>query len=143
MIKLKRFTLIVSALCISSAAVFADLVVIDEGLNNAGINSAIGMSGKAVNFVMGAGDDYKLTSVVLGIGNINAGATPIVRLWSDDGTGAPIGSVLETLSNPGTLVTGANTFTSSGTTLEASRTYWITVENENTTTFEWLGNNAD
>ena len=120
------------------------VTVIDEGLNNSGINSAIGISGKAVNFVMGAGDDYKLTSVVLGIGDTGEGAVPIVRLWSDDGTDAPVGSVLETLSNPVTFETGANTFTSTGTVLQASTTYWIVVENESSdVTFKWPGNNAD
>jgi len=142
MIKLKRFTIIVSALCISSAAVFADLVVIDEGLDNSGLNSTVSdISGKAANFVMGAGDDYSLTSVVLGLANIQAEAVPVVELWSDEGTGTPE-TLLETLTNPGSLAAGANTFTSSGTTLEASKTYWVAVY-ASANKFDWLGNNAD
>jgi hypothetical protein len=150
MIKMKWFMLLLSGLCIFSATAFGDLVVIDEGLNNTGNNSTIkngSNSGKAVNFVMGSGSNYKLTSVVLGLDNISASATPSVALWSDDGTSNPIGSLLETLSNPGTLVTGANTFTSSlGTTLNASTTYWIVVTEDDPdelVTFDWVGGTDD
>jgi hypothetical protein len=135
------FTSLVSfALIFSTTGMVHAAFVIDEGLNNTGTNSAIGFSGKAANFVMGAGDDYQLTSVVLGIGNVNSGAAPIVQLWSDDGSGTPIGDELETLTLSGTFTAdAANTFTSTGTTLSASTTYWIVVTNDNTNTFEWLG----
>lgn len=114
-------------------------IVINEGLDNSGINSPINGDGnKAVNFVMGAGDDYTLTTIVLGLDEV-AGANPRVELWSDDGTSAPIGSRLETLDNPATLVDGANTFTSTvGTTLQASTTYWVVVGHD-AGGFEWLG----
>lgn len=136
-------TLLLTALSLSTAGLVQATIVIDEGLDNSGVDSAIGLFGKAVNFVMGPGDDYNLTSVVLGIGNVNGGADPIVQLWSDDGSGAPIGSLLETLTDPGTFATGVNTFTSSGTTLSASTAYWIVVTNENSNSFEWLGDNTD
>lgn len=123
----------------------ATLSVIDEGLDNSGINSGISNSngsGKAINFVLAAGPDYQLADVVLGLSNVDGSETPIVQLWSDGGTSDTIGSLLETLTNPGTLVNGANTFTSSGTALEAGEAYWIVVTTDGST-FSWLGGNAD
>ena len=131
------------ALILCSTGIVQAAIVIDEGLDNDGLNSAVSdISGKAANFVMAAGDDYTLTSIVLGIGKINTDADPIVELWSDDGTSAPIGTWMETLTNPGTFTAdAANTFTSSGTTLSASTTYWVVVTGENGNTFQWLGGN--
>jgi hypothetical protein len=146
--KFKSFITILGSLLLIAPAAIGSVFVIDEGLNNSGTDSTIvnsGNSAKAVNFVMGAGSDYTLDSIVLGFGEMeDNGEAPIVSLWSDDGTGSPIGSLLETLTNPGTLVNGANTFTSSGTTLAASTTYWVVVRNSepDASEFDWLGDNG-
>jgi hypothetical protein len=133
-----------TVLSLFTAGLVHATIVIDEGLDNSGLDSAISnISGKAANFVMPAGDDFLLTSIILGIGSINSGADPIVQLWSDDGTSAPIGTLVETLTDPGTFTAdAANTFTSSGTTLSASTTYWVVVSNSDSNSFRWLGNNG-
>jgi hypothetical protein len=88
-----------------------------------------GTSGKAVNFIMPAAADYSLDTVVLYLSSVDNNESPLIQIWSHDGTSAPIGSLLETLANPGTLVNGLNTFTSSGLILEAGMTYWVVARN--------------
>jgi hypothetical protein len=142
----KSLHLFLGSLCLLASQAFAAFVI-NEGLDNSGTDSGIRSDGnnsaKAVNFVMGPGSDYTLDSIVLGLDFLGTTGEPIVQLWSDDGTSTPIGSSLETLSNPGTLTgSGTFTFTSSGTTLAAATTYWVVVRNDNVNEFDWLGDNG-
>lgn len=84
-------------------------------------------SGKGVNFIMPAGTDYVLTSIVVGLSGVAGVDDASVELWSDEGGATPIAAQLEILTDPGTLADGLNTFTSSGTTLVGGTTYWVVV----------------
>lgn len=118
-------------------------IIIDEGLDNSGNDSNIGGSsnrGKAINFVMGAGLDYYLTDVVVGFANVNNNEVPIMEIWSNESGPTPLGSLLETLSAPGTLANGNNAFTAAGTTLlESGQTYWVSLRGGNDNELAWLG----
>lgn len=143
---MKSSILALAALAALSGLSQAELLVIDEGLDNTGSTSTVGLSnnsGKAVNFVMAAGPDYTLTTVVLGLAEVADNEAPIIQIWSDEGGTTPLASLLETLGNPATLVNGANTFTSAGLTFQAGTTYWVAVNGGNSNIFTWLGNNAD
>jgi len=125
--------------------------IVFSSIGNTGGTTSIvsgggGNSGKAISFVMPAGSDYNLTSVVLNLDGIaDAGVeTPLITIWSNDTvtTATPIGSLLNTLTLSGTLVDGQNTFTSSGLTLNAGATYWLVVRNSSSGTagneFGWI-----
>ena len=124
----------------------AAITILDEGLNNTGnsstIGSASGSSGKAINFVMPAGQNYTLSQIILGLGDVQNNETPLVQIWSDDGSSAPIGTLLHTLTNPSTLTNGQNTFTSSGFTLTANTPFWVVVRSTSGN-FDWLGKSND
>ncbi len=60
------------------------------------------------------------------MGMTDTGKTTVVKI-KEDNNGVP-GTLVATLTNPGTLTVGLNTFTApTGTMLAASTTYWITV----------------
>ncbi len=134
-----------AVVCLLFVANAPGAIIIDSLDNGGSIPSNMepgDSSGKAIGFTMPAGSDYTLTSVVMDLLWAGAGDDALLQLWSDDGTGAPIGSLLETLSDPATLVSGHNTFTSVGTTLEAGKTYWIVSRGE-AGSFQWSGGNTD
>lgn len=128
--------------------------VVFNSLSNTGGTTSIvsgggGNSGKAISFVMPAGTDYNLTSVVLNLNGIaDAGVeNPLITIWSNDTvtTQTPIGSLLQTLTLSGTLADGNNTFASSGLTLNAGATYWLVVRNSGSGTdseFGWISGTA-
>lgn len=120
----------------------AAITILNEGLNNTGNASNIhnaNDSGKAINFIMPAGSNYTLSHILLGLDQVDNNESPVVQIWSNEATSTPIGVLLHTLTNPGTLVNGANTFTSSGFTLQASTTYWVIVKGANANPFGWVG----
>ena len=112
----------------------ATAIVFDSIGNTSGTASGIAASGKGINFVVPAGPGYVLRSVDLNIGTVGASSTFNVMIWSDDGTGAPIGTLLETLTNPATVAADStNTFVSfSGLTLTGGTTYWLVAQGAGT-----------
>lgn len=135
-------------LALTAGAVFASTttsqaaVILNEGLDNTASPSVVSTtSGKAINFVMGTGTDTQLTTIELGIGTFTGGPTPLVQLWSNQADTTPIGTLLATMTNPGTFTASAvNTFTHTGFTLTLGATYWVVVQNTVASTgFQWLG----
>ena len=133
---------------LTAAAIFASAtasqaaVILNEGLDNTGTPSVVSTnSGKAINFVMGTGTDTLLTTIELGIGTFTGSPAPLVELWSNQADATPIGTLLATMTNPGTFTASAvNTFTHTGYTLTVGATYWVVVRNTVASTgFEWLG----
>jgi hypothetical protein len=117
----------VAAIMMTLGAVRAETIF--NSINNAGTDSGIAISGKGINFTVPAGQDVKLSSVDLSLGSVGSSATVIVSIWSDDGTSAPLGTLLEALTNPATITADSvNTFTSSGLTLTAGATYWLVAQ---------------
>lgn len=134
--------LVLSAVFFFSASLASSAAIAIDSLGNSGTDSTMNINtAKAANFIMPSGVDYVLDSIVINVASTSASSQPFVELWSDDGSAAPIGSLLETLSDPGSFGNGTNTFTSTGTTLTAGSTYWVVV---GTTAgggddFDWLG----
>ena len=88
---------------------------------------------RATAFTTGAGT-YTLPSVALTVGSSHIGTpTPVVQIYRNN-SGTP-GTLVATMTNPGTLVNNAvNVFTApANTTLAASTTYWVTTSNSATT----------
>ena len=85
----------------------------------------------ALSFVTGANaGGFTISEVQALLKGVAVGASTRVRIREDDGNGEPAtGTPLATLTNPATLTANSvNTFTApAGTTLAASRTYWITM----------------
>ena len=101
----------------------ADILVSNTHLGATGGNSS---SFLAQSFETGANlDGYTISEVDIRLGTVSGRSTS-VRIRENDG-GEP-GDLVATLTNPGTLTEDSlNTFTApSGTTLDASTTYWIT-----------------
>ena len=70
---------------------------------------------------------YTITEVQIRLSDLASGTTTIVQIREDDGSKP--GDLVATLTNPATLTSNAlNTFTApTNTTLDASTTYWISV----------------
>ena len=133
---MKISSLIQSLIVAASVGLFAlpaqAVVVLDSLDNTVTVTSNIGTTanaGKAINFIMPLGLDYLLDNVVLDLSSVENNESPLVQIWSNHAGSSPIDSLLETLVNPGTLVNGLNTFTSSGLLLEDGTTYWLVVQN--------------
>ena len=83
---------------------------------------------QAQSFETGANTGgYTITEVQISLRTVTSGNTTLVKIREDD-SGEP-GTLVATLMNPATLTASAlNTFTApANTTLDASKTYWITV----------------
>ena len=111
-----------AAFCIDGTARAAVLV------SNTGETRITGGSSvfRAQSFETGANvGGYTITNVQIRLADMSSGTTSVkIR---EDNSGAP-GDVLETLTNPTLTQDALNTFTApSDTTLEASTTYWISV----------------
>ena len=89
---------------------------------SSGSSSAVG----AQSFVTGANPGgYTISEVQVGFSNVTGKSTS-VRIRENNNSGEP-GALVATLTNPGILTDGLNTFTAPpGTMLVASTTYWIT-----------------
>lgn len=85
-------------------------------------------AGKALNFVTASGDDYSLDTVRLSLSGATTDELNNVNLaiWSDDGTSAPIGTLLSDLSYTGNSTGNIFEFApDSAITLAANTTYWV------------------
>ena len=89
---------------------------------SSGSSSAVG----AQSFVTGANSGgYTISEVQVRLSNVNGKSTS-VRIRENNNSDEP-GALVATLTNPGILTDGLNTFTAPpGTMLVASTTYWIT-----------------
>ena len=89
---------------------------------SSGSSSAVG----AQSFVTGANPGgYTISEVQVGFSNVTGKSTS-VRIRENNNSDEP-GALVATLTNPGILTDGLNTFTAPpGTMLVASTTYWIT-----------------
>ena len=90
---------------------------------------------QAVAFTTGTGT-YTLSSVGIVVGTQGGSSTPAVKIYGD--TGGNPGTLLATMTNPGTLQESAvNSFTApANTTLSASTTYWLVTSNSAATNGE-------
>ena len=93
---------------------------------SSGSSSAVG----AQSFVTGANPGgYTISEVQVRLSNVNGKSTS-VRIRENNNSDEP-GALVATLTNPGILTDGLNTFTAPpGTMLVASTTYWITFNEE-------------
>ncbi|MYA49371.1 MAG: fibronectin type III domain-containing protein, partial [Chloroflexi bacterium] len=72
---------------------------------------------------------YDLTAIDLQFPAVGDGAlaSKLTVTVNEDSGGAP-GAVVDTLTNPGTMTTGANSFTHAGLRLERGTTYWVVLD---------------
>ena len=132
--KLSKTGLVAIAALAASASLSQAVVLISSIGTTDGSATTIGIgvrSGKAMNFVMAAGDDYSFDSARLSLSgatltelnNLNIG------LWSNETGTTPIASELVSLSYAGTSSGNIYDFTpDSSFTLEAETTYWLVLE---------------
>ena len=96
-------------------------------ISNAGQSSSNASAQvRATEFTTGT-DTYTLSSVGIHHG-LQSSVTPQVQIYSD-ASGKP-GTVVATMSNPGSITAGVNVYTApANTTLSASTTYWVVTSN--------------
>ena len=96
-------------------------------ISNAGQSSSNASAQvRATEFTTGT-DTYTLSSVGIYHG-LQSSVTPQVQIYSD-ASGEP-GTVVATMSNPGTIALGVNIYPApANTTLSASTTYWVVTSN--------------
>ena len=86
---------------------------------------------------------YTVTSVGL---DLSLGADHTinftVEIWTNSNSNLP-GSSLVTLTQPASLISGVNEFTTSGITLAANTTYWVVVDSNGGGSAQWEGTASD
>ena len=88
-------------------------------------------------------DGYTVTSVGL---DLSLGADHTINftvgIWTNSNSNLP-GSSLGTLTQPASLISGVNEFTTSGITLAANTTYWVVVDSNGGGSAQWEGTASD
>ena len=88
-------------------------------------------------------DGYTVTSVGL---DLSSGADHTINftvgIWTNSNSNLP-GSSLVTLTQPASLISGVNEFTTSGITLAANTTYWVVVDSNGGGSAQWEGTASD
>ena len=88
-------------------------------------------------------DGYTVTSVGL---DLSSGADHTINftvgIWTNSNSNLP-GSSLGTLTQPASLISGVNEFTTSGITLAANTTYWVVVDSNGGGSVQWEGTASD
>ena len=88
-------------------------------------------------------DGYTVTSVGL---DLSSGADHTINftvgIWTNSNSNLP-GSSLGTLTQPASLISGVNEFTTSGITLAANTTYWVVVDSNGGGSAQWEGTASD
>ena len=88
-------------------------------------------------------DGYTVTSVGL---DLSSGADHTINftvgIWTNSNSNLP-GSSLGTLTQPASLISGVNEFTTSGITLAANTTYWVVVDSNGGGSAQWEGTDSD
>ena len=88
-------------------------------------------------------DGYTVTSVGL---DLSSGADHTINftvgIWTNSNSNLP-GSSLVTLTQPASLISGVNEFTTSGITLAANTTYWVVVDSTGGGSAQWEGTASD
>ena len=86
---------------------------------------------------------YTVTSVGL---DLSSGADHTINftvgIWTNSNSNLP-GSSLVTLTQPASLISGVNEFTTSGITLAANTTYWVVVDSDGGGSTQWEGTASD
>ena len=86
---------------------------------------------------------YTVTSVGL---DMSSGADHTINftvgIWTNSNSNLP-GSSLVTLTQPASLITGVNEFTTSGIELAANTTYWVVVDSTGGGSAQWEGTASD
>ena len=86
---------------------------------------------------------YTVTSVGL---DLSSGADHTINftvaIWTNSNSNLP-GSSLVTLTQPASLITGVNEFTTSGIALAANTTYWVVVDSTGGGSVQWEGTASD
>ncbi len=119
----------VSALKISLSGVSKSILVSNSGQANGGTGNFV-QHDHAQAFTTGANaGGYTLTGVDFSFPQINDGnlAGKLTAEIRSDSSGAP-GAVVATLTKPGTIAAGTNSFTHSGVALAANTTYWAVLD---------------
>ena len=88
-------------------------------------------------------DGYTVTSVGL---DLSLGADHTINftvgIWTNSNSNLP-GSSLGALTQPASLISGVNEFTTSGITLAANTTYWVVVDSNGDGSAQWEGTASD
>ena len=123
------FALAVLAVLATVAPEPAPAQTVTTFISNTGQTTNYGSASvRATAFTTGTGT-YTLSSVGIVVATQAGSPTPAVKIYGDSG-GNP-GTLLATMTNPGTITEGAvNVFTApANTTLSASTTYWVVTSN--------------
>ncbi|MDE0496853.1 MAG: fibronectin type III domain-containing protein [Acidimicrobiaceae bacterium] len=118
-----------SALKISLGGEVKPFLVSNSGQANGGTGNFV-QHDHAQAFTTGDNaDGYTLTGVDFSFPQINDGklAGKLTAEIRSDSSGAP-GAVVATLTKPGTISAGTNSFTHAGVQLDASTTYWVVLD---------------
>ena len=129
----------------AGGAVRAEVLVSNIGLGAESANIAAIDYDYAQAFTTGSNSQgYTLTSVEIGIETTE---TPTASLSIHRSTSNAPGSVVGTLTSPGTLIQGINTFTHSGLSLAPNTTYFVVIGFQNVTatntTLEYTRSNSE
>lgn len=118
---------IVVAMLLGQTSSATQVVLYDsiDGVTSTGSANADNLNWLANNFKTDV-STYDLNSVVLDFASTPSG-TIQVDIYSDKTPGIP-GSILGTLTNPGSLGAGLNTFTTSGISLAAGSSFWVVLQ---------------